>query len=64
MYKFWMCLVDKTPSCSVQHLSKGDAKREAERLVNLPANAGKGVVLLEAVEYCKHPIWPVIWKEL
>jgi hypothetical protein len=61
MDKFWMLLVDGRESCHFCHMTLESARREAERLLNLPENLGKGVTILSAIEYGKIQIHPIDW---
>ena len=60
--RFWMCLIDGCiTGCKQRHYNYEEARKEAERLVN---KEGKGVVILEAVEYCRPPILSLEWFDL
>ncbi len=58
-----MLLIDGTETCRKKHGTRGSALQEAERLLYIPENKGKGVTLLEAVSYAE--IKPLIkWTGL
>ena len=59
--KFWMVLVDGTETCRYKHETLELARLEAERLIKLPLNYGKGVTILEAIEYGTIIYPPVEW---
>ena len=63
MEKFWMVLVDNTRGCTYKHYSLESARIEAERLLNLPSNYGRGATILESVEYGKIKV-PVTWDKI
>ena len=64
MEKFWMVLIDETASAARRHKTQDLAQEEAERLLGLPGNRGKGVVILEAMWYGSIDKSQVIWDEL
>jgi hypothetical protein len=62
--KFWMVLIDGTSGCTYKHADLESARVEAERLLRLPSNYGKGATILEAVEYGKIKPAPVEWQPI
>lgn len=62
--KFWMVLVDDTRGCTYKHGTLGSARKEAERLLRLPEHSGRGVSILEAVEYGYIHYPPVEWAPM
>jgi len=63
MDKFWMCFVEGTSSCSMQHINRTEAMEEAERLLRQDRNIGKKVYLLEVVGYVHFEQMPVKWEQ-
>ena len=57
MEKFWMVVVDGTEATAKRYFDLESAKGGAERLAQ---KEGKGVTVLEAVEYCKPG--GVVWE--
>ena len=51
MNKFYMVLVAGSKGCSRRHLNIDDARKEADRVSGMVKNAGKEVIILEAIEY-------------
>lgn len=64
MDKFYMIFVEGKGTPSVHHLTRLEAKNEAERLARLHDNIGRRVYVLEAVDYCVAEDIPVRWVEL
>ena len=62
MERFWMVLIDGTRGCSYKHLTIESARAEAERLLRLSSNIGRGATIIEAVEYGRIVYPPVIWS--
>ena len=62
MHKFWIVKIDGTASTSVEHPTYLDAINEAQRLLNLPQNAGRGATILEAIEHGRH--YNIRWEIL
>ena len=62
MQKTWMVLVDSTTFISKKHPTPEEAKLEAERLMLLPGNLGRGATILEAVQYGKMRREPIVWE--
>jgi len=48
---FWMVYVDGNRGSEFKHIAYEDARREAERLAQIPQNRGKRVYILLATEY-------------
>jgi len=59
MERFYLCLVDGTPSCQHHHATLAEARAEAERLA---IQTGKGVTVLAAIERCKPA--RVTWEKI
>ena len=60
--KFWMVLMDDTMSTTYKHESLESARSEAERLLKQDRYNGRGVTILEAIEYGKIVWPPVEWS--
>ncbi len=60
---FYMLFVEGRTAPTYKHTTEADAKIEAERLAQLPANIGRKVYLLKAILSCVVET-PVKWSDL
>ena len=59
---FWLCFVEGTyGGFHFKHYTLEAAKKEAERLAQLPDNKGKQVYVLGVIGSCEVPETPVTW---
>ena len=64
MRTFWLLLVDGTRSCEYRHDTIESARNEAARILNMPYSQGKGITVLQAVEYGILSQVPVRWESI
>jgi hypothetical protein len=55
MNKYWMVYVENQGTPTYKHGTYEEAKREAERLAQMPSLKGHRVYVFEAVSYCVCP---------
>lgn len=64
MERFWMVIVEGTPSTRHRHITELEAINESHRLADMPSNLGKKVYILEAIGFSQTPSFRSVFTAL